>query len=168
MIQDLTKKVWWSYLEEDLQELLKESTLLSDRVEKWNERFHDYAFVVFPAAKAYEGFLKKIFFDLGFISEKAYLGKRFRIGKALNPNLSGKYKKFSVYDKLVEFYQGNELPDRMWEMWIKGRNRLFHWFANEKNAIDFREAEEIIREIVETIDLTFKECKMNEKKISEV
>lgn len=164
MPKDLTKKIWWDYLEEDLQELLKEATLLADRVKKWDERFHDYAFVVFPASKAYEGFLKKIFLDLGFISEKAYFGKRFRVGKALNPHLSGKYKKFSVYDKLVNFCQGKELPDQMWEMWIKGRNRLFHWFANEKNAIDFREAETILTEIIETIDLTFKECKMDKSK----
>ena len=53
MIPVLTKKVWWSYLEEDLQELLEQAFLLSQKVEEWEHQFHDYAFVVFPASKAY-------------------------------------------------------------------------------------------------------------------
>ena len=61
MNKSLDKHVWWDYLEEDLQELLRESTLLLDKVEKWEKTFHDYSFIVFPAAKAYEGFLKKLF-----------------------------------------------------------------------------------------------------------
>ena len=72
----LTKKTWWNYIEEDIRELLKEASLLADIFENrgrdlpaGRQEFHDYAFVVFPAAKAYEGFLKKLFLDLGFIDK---------------------------------------------------------------------------------------------------
>ena len=70
----LEKKNWWGYLEKDLQGLLREATLLIEKVSLWDEKFPDYSFVVFPAAKAYEGFLKRLFLDRGFISEEDYYG----------------------------------------------------------------------------------------------
>jgi len=161
MTDSLDKHPWWSYIEEDLQELLKESTLLIDSVEEWNEKFHDYSFVVFPAAKAFEGFLKKLFLDMGFITENSYFGKRFRVGKALNPALEKRYRKFGVYDQLVDYCHGTELPNKMWETWTQGRNLLFHWFPNEKNAIEFDEAKNIIQQIFDTMDLAFEECKID-------
>src|SRR3990167_296055 len=106
---DLRERDWWNYLEHDLQELISLSFYLEDRIASWEEKFHDYAFIVFPAAKAYEGFLKKIFLDLGLIDEGDYFGKHFRIGKALNPNLEKKYRNNSwVYGKLVDMLEGHE------------------------------------------------------------
>lgn len=157
----LEDKVWWEYLEEDLRELLKQSVLLLRRVGEWEEKFHDYAFLAFPAAKAYEGFLKKLFLDLGFITQQDYLGKRFRVGKALNPDLDRDLRaKFSVYDKVVDFCGGKDLADRLWETWKKCRNVLFHWFPNEKNAITLQEAEERVAMIVESMDQAFTQCKV--------
>ena len=73
---NLEKKLWWHYIEEDLQELLVASEFLCNVVRSWggdlpsgSKVFHDYSFIVFPAAKAYEGFLKKL------------LGKRYTIHK---------------------------------------------------------------------------------------
>jgi len=81
----LENKVWWNYIEEDLQELMVASEFLANTVKSWGgdlpagrQVFHDYSFIVFPIAKAYEGFLKKMFFDLGFITEEDYRGKRFK------------------------------------------------------------------------------------------
>ena len=158
----LEKRIWWDYINEDLRGLLSESKLLIENVGNWNEKFHDYAFVVFPAAKAYEGFLKTLFFDLGFITDKEFYGKRFRIGKALNPALDRRYrKKESVYDRLVKFCRGTKLPDAMWDAWKAGRNLLFHWFPNERNAIDFEEAKDRFEMILNTMDLVFKGCKID-------
>lgn len=155
----LKNRVWWSYLEEDLQELLNESSLLLERVKSWEETFHDYAFIIFPAAKAYEGFLKKLFLDMGFIDERKYKGKRFRIGKALNPALDRRYRKYEgVYDKIVSFCGGSELADKLWFTWKNCRNLLFHWFPNEKNAISYPEARKRHEMIIEAIDTSFKEC----------
>lgn len=158
---DLTEKVWWGYLEEDLQELLKTGTLLINRVETWSEKFHDYSFIVFPVSKAYEGFLKKFFLDLGFISEAEYFGKRFRVGKALNPALDRRIRRREgVYDKIVKYCGGKNLADQLWETWKECRNKLFHWFPNEKRAISFSEAKSKVNQVIETIDTAFKECKI--------
>ena len=158
---NLQERIWWSYLDSDLQELLRESTLLIKRVSEWDEKFHDYSFVVFPAAKAYEGFLKNLFLDLGFISEKRFYGKRFRIGKALNPALERRLReRIGVYPKIAKHCGGNELADSLWNTWKTCRNLLFHWFPNEKNAIDINEAKERVEKIIDTIDLAFKECKI--------
>lgn len=174
----LENEVWWDYLDHDLKELLKQSQLLVEIAREWDSSnqyvFHDFAFVVFPAAKAYEGFLKNLFLDLGLISKKDYSGKRFRIGKALNPTLYSremkKHKRYkrlrkqmSVYDKLVEFCNGPELADMMWLTWGECRNVLFHWFPDEKNAIEREEAEAKYMQILDTIALAFKGCKIEGK-----
>jgi len=159
----LEEKVWWSYLGKDLQGLLKEAVLLIEKVGSWDKKFHDYSFIVFPAAKAYEGFLKHVFLERGFITEKEYYGKRFRVGKALNPSLDKRIRgKESVYDKIVEFCGGKELADKMWKTWKRGRNLLFHWFPKEKNAITFNEAKERVSMVIATMDAVFKECKIKE------
>ena len=148
-------------MEEDLQELLIEANLLVERVESWDKEFHDYSFVVFPAAKAYEGFLKKVFLDLGFISEDEYYGKRFRVGKALNPQLEKRLReKESVYDRIVHFCGGKHLADKMWNTWKTCRNLLFHWFPDEKRAISLPEAKTSINLVIDTIGETFKDCKL--------
>src|SRR3989344_8693578 len=165
----LKKKAWWDSLHTDLQELLMESFFLIDALQSPGKlatsqarlAFRDYAFVVFPAAKAYEGFLKTLFLDLGFISDEDFYGKRFRVGKALNPSLDRRLReKEGVYDKLVNFCQGKELADELWDTWKMSRNLLFHWFPHEKNAISFEEANQRIEKILVSMDLAFKECKI--------
>lgn len=157
---DLKQKIWWGYLEEDLQELLKTAILLTKDVSEWSEELHDYSFVVFPASKAYEGFLKKLFFDLKFISDKDFWGKRFRVGKALNPSLNrSRYKNESVYDKLVAL-TNKDLADQLWNTWKNCRNLLFHWFPKEKRAISFKEAKEKVMQVIESIDAAYSETKV--------
>lgn len=158
---NLKSKPWYNYLEEDLHELLEESFELIEKVPEWQDGFHDYSFIVFPAAKAYEGFLKKMFIDLGFITKEEYYGKRFRVGKALNPQLEDKYRSEGVYDKLVAYCGGKSLADKLWETWKNCRNLIFHWFPDEKRAISFDEAKTRVDEIVSAIDQSFHECKIN-------
>jgi hypothetical protein len=166
----LDEKPWWGYIESDLQELLKESLLLLKTLKGMGadlpggkREFHDYSFVVFPAAKAYEGFLKKLFLDLKFITEDDYYGKHFRIGKALNPSLEKELRKQGVYDKIVYYCQGKGLADKLWETWKNSRNLVFHWFPNEKNALTLPEAEERIEMVISAIDQSFRECRIDIK-----
>ncbi len=156
----LENKPWWNYLEEDLRELFIQSTILMEKAGEWDGRFHDYSFVVFPAAKAYEGFLKKLFLDLGFITQEDYYGKRWRVGRALNPQLEPRLRHESVYDKLKEYCHGTVLPDQLWEAWRQGRNLIFHWFPEEKRAISLDDARARIEMIVRALDQAFKECKI--------
>ena len=158
---NLEKKVWWDYLEQDVKELLVESQLILGDAKKYKGKFHDFSFVVFPAAKAYEGFLKNLFLDMKFITEAEYRGKHFRIGKSLNPQLPSKYKDDDwVYDKLSSFCGGKQLPDKLWSAWKRSRNLLFHWFPNEANAISYDEAVDRLDLIIEAIDQVYKECKI--------
>jgi hypothetical protein len=159
----LKPKPWYDYLEEDLRELLEQSFELIERVPEWHDGFHDYSFIVFPAAKAYEGYLKKLFLDLGFINQEAYYGKHFRIGKALNPQLEPRFRgEDSVYDKLTDLMNGDKfLADLLWETWKNCRNLVFHWFPDEKRAINFEESKDRVEQVIKAIDVSFKECKMN-------
>lgn len=158
-LDQLQNRTWWKYLGEDLQELVTASEFLYEDVKNWKE-FDDYSFVVFPAAKAYEGFLKKLFLDLGFITEDDYYGKHFRIGKALNPSLPKDLRREGVYDKIVEHCGGPPLAEKLWETWKMSRNLIFHWFPNEKNAINLSEAGERIEMIINAIDQAFGECRI--------
>lgn len=167
-IEEFEKRHWWGYLGSDLQRLFVTSEFLFRVVEGWGadlpggrEEFHDYSFIVFPAAKAYEGFLKKLFFDLNFITEEDYFGKHFRIGKALNPSLPKEYRREGVYDKISQYCQGEDLAGKLWDAWRLSRNLTFHWFPNEKNAITLTEAGERIEMIINVIDQSFKECKIS-------
>lgn len=157
--QLLSTKPWWNYLESDLQELLSESLLLHHKAANWRQKFRDYSFVVFPAAKAFEGFLKKLFLDMGFITPDDYYGKRFRIGKSLNPSLDKSHQDEKwVYDDLSKFCQGRKLPDQLWQTWKQSRNLVFHWFPNEVNTISLSQAGERIALVISAIDEVFTSC----------
>jgi hypothetical protein len=158
----LEKKSWWSYLDPGIRDLLMEAQMLLTSSSSWKDTYSDYSFIVFPAAKAYEGFLKKLFLDLGFINQEEFLGDRYRIGKALNPFLEKEIRETEgVYDKLVEYCGGKGLADQLWYTWKNSRNLLFHWFPNEKNTVDLGEAEERYRLIISSIDAVFKECNID-------
>lgn len=154
----LREKIWWSYLDEDLQNLITASFTILEESEKWDQKFDDYSFIVFPAAKAYEGFLKKLFLDLGFITVEDYYGKHWRVGKALNPNLPKEIRREGVYDKVVKFCGGRSLADMLWDTWRICRNLTFHWFPNERNTLTINEASLRISMIISAIDRAFKDC----------
>lgn len=155
-MESLKEKEWWTYLGEDLQALLTQSLYLCKIAKEFDSR--DYSFVIFPAAKAYEGFLKKLFYELGFINDDEYFGKHFRIGKSLNPNLPKEIRKYGVHTKLIAYTGSKELADQLWETWRICRNLTFHWFPEEKNAISLSEASEGINMIINSIDKAFADC----------
>ena len=159
----LVNKIWWEYIGEDLQQLLETSFVLFEKVSTWEEKLIDYSFVVFPAAKAYEGFLKKLFLEMGFITKEDYEGKHLRIGKELNPYLPKKIESAGVYPKLVKFCGGESLANKLWETWKTSRNLTFHYFPNEKNAITLWEAGDRLEMIIAAFDLAFKGCKIEDR-----
>jgi len=171
----INEKKWWNYVHEDIRELILQSILLTKTAEKWEKditsrikydsfnrhKFHDYSFIVFPAAKAYEGFLKKVFLDLGFITEEDYFGKHFRIGKALNPSLEKRLRiSEGVYDKVVKYCSGEALAKTLWSTWKDCRNLLFHWFPNERNAISLEEARGCVDKVIFAMDQMMTECNL--------
>src|SRR3990172_6598924 len=147
-MNDYKKTNWWTYLDESMRDLVEESFLLLEREERLQESLHDYSFVVFPMAKAYEGFLKKLLLEMKLIDSRQYFGEHFRIGRALNPSLPKRYRAGWVYGKLVESCGGaEELPLSMWEVWKTARNRIFHFFPDHHEFICLEEARRLVEEI---------------------
>ena len=161
--QNLLKKPWWTFLTADQQEgLIQSHTLLADELRRKTPRFHDYAFIVFPAAKAYEGFLKNFLLALGLITQIDYSGRLFRLGKSLNPSLPPKYRNSHyVYDKLVNYCRDENLAQTLWSTWKKSRNLIFHWFPKHKNAITLPQAQDRLELVIAAIDAAFTGCRLS-------
>ncbi|MBU3935177.1 hypothetical protein KJ909_00735 [Patescibacteria group bacterium] len=110
----------------------------------------DYSFIVAPAAKAYEGYLKYFFLKIGLIDQYQYQSDRFRIGKTLNPSL--RFKRFSIFQKLIDLDDsGEELAELLWDGWKFGRNQIFHYFPNKLKRLSLSEAKNRIALILNAI-----------------
>lgn len=143
---------FWLYLSQEQRDLILEGQYLMEDIIKDNAyQFKDYSFLVFPFAKAYEGFLKQLFKDCGFISHLDYISDHLRLGKLMSPNLIGKLGPKSLYEKIKE-KSGQNLADRVWDIWKKGRNQIFHYFPHNLKAISFDEASTIVNEIIKTME----------------
>jgi hypothetical protein len=108
-------------------------------------------------AKAYEGFLKKFFLNLGLIDRRQFEGRHFRIGKSLNPDLPEKYRDedwlFDDLQRLCARSKIEPIADKLWEAWRESRNLLFHYFPEHRNFVDLEEAEERIEQVRSVMDL---------------
>lgn len=117
------------------QDYLLDDVLTLHKVLCTSDKINDYSFLVSPIAKAYEGFLKDFFLKIGLMSQAEYEGDRFRVGKTLNPSL--RYKRFSIYQRLSQLDEkGEQLAEVLWDAWKKGRNEIFHYFANNTKKLD--------------------------------
>ena len=126
-------QAWFLYLDEDQKTLVELAQDLWRREKLLKSKFKDYSFVVFPMAKAYEGFLKKFFYDMGLINEGDFKSKHFRIGRALNPNLKNYFQDEKWIWDDVSRVCGPKTADRLWEAWTECRNHLFHYFYNDNS-----------------------------------
>lgn len=155
------RSFFWNYLSAGQKGLIEEGLyLLEDIKSHPDARITDYSYLVFPFAKAYEGFLKKLFLDLGFIPQQVYDSDRFRIGKALNPHLEKVLRHESIYDKIISVCENSNLAEELWSVWRKGRNLVFHYFPHNELALSLTDAENIINEILTVMDRAVIECKV--------
>ena len=130
--------------------------------------YSDYSVVVFPFAKVYEGFLKKLFLQIGAISEQQYNNDRWRVGRALNPQLekprlpAGRdlWHTESVYDRLV-ILCNPELPEVLWNAWKRGRNQIFHFWPGRNKPLALDGAREIIKEIEMAMEKALENCRIS-------
>lgn len=149
------KSQFWSYLSQGQRDLLNEGLYLMDDVIKDHAyQFKDYSFLVFPFAKAYEGFLKQIFKDKGLISRLDYISDHLRLGKLMSPNLIIKLGEKSLYKKIQERHS-QELAEKIWNVWKNGRNQIFHYFPHNLKAISFSESRGICMQILRTMEETY-------------
>jgi hypothetical protein len=122
-----------------------------DRAGTLNQNLNDYSFLVFPAAKAYEGFLKKIFRQIGVLPKSQFYSRQFRIGRSFNPDLPPKLRDEQwLYDE-IESVVGNNLAREMWQIWIDGRNHIFHYFPNARYKLSLSQAKKIVNKFLEVM-----------------
>jgi len=155
---------FWQYLSQNQKDLILEGQYLMNDIIKDNAyQFKDYSFLVFPFAKAFEGFLKQLFKDSGLISHLDYISDHLRLGKLMSPNLVGRLGERSLYKKIKD-KTGVDLADKIWNIWKVGRNQIFHYFPHNIKAITFSEAEEIVGEILGVMEEAYKELQITNDK----
>jgi hypothetical protein len=155
---------FWQYLSQGQKDLIIEGQyLMDDIIRDQAYQFKDYSFLVFPFAKAYEGFLKQIFKDQKLISHLDYISDHLRLGKLMSPNLVGRLGERSLYKKIIE-RTNQELADQIWNIWKIGRNQIFHYFPHNLKAISFQEAENIISGILKTMEETYQKLQITNNK----
>lgn len=159
-MKNIQDQPWWSYLDQVQKDLIRQSLALIESEKEKPEPHVDFSYIVFPAAKAYEGFLKKLFFELGLITRSQFSGERFRIGRALNPAIYKEYPHESVYEKLTRFCGGEEVAAKLWYTWKNSRNLVFHFFPEKENLISYPEAKKRVEEVLQAIDFSFRGCRV--------
>ncbi|OGG12029.1 hypothetical protein A2Z00_03280 [Candidatus Gottesmanbacteria bacterium RBG_13_45_10] len=154
----------WHYLSPAQQALAKDGEiLLNDAHIHQNLGLTDYSYLVFPYAKLYEGFLKRLFSDLSIISEREYRSDHFRIGKVLSPNIARRLGARSAYAQLENRY-GKDLAMRLWKAWKGGRNLVFHYFPHNYRALSKEQATELIQQLVDAMTSAVTETRVNPKR----
>ncbi|NMC35897.1 hypothetical protein GYA49_02520 [Candidatus Beckwithbacteria bacterium] len=150
----LHSKLWFQALPSAQKELLQQSLFILEDVDLSNKTFYDYSFIIMPAAKAYEGFVKDLLLKLQLISQAQYEGRRFRVGKALNPQLAQKAPDGHeiLYDDLAQVFRSEEMAAMLWQTWKLCRNRIFHYFVKDKQHITLPDAKKRLQQIVITME----------------
>lgn len=151
----------WEYLSPHQKDLLITGEHLKEYVLSLPDRpYSDYSFIVFPYAKAYEGFLKQLFLDIDYITEEEYESDFLRLGKLLSPNGSNGVGNgngngtASLYNRIRD-EATSDLAKKIWQTWKRGRNELFHYFPHNYKQATLEEALEIIDNIKEAMQITF-------------
>lgn len=150
---------FWRYISQTQKDLILEGEyLMNEVIRHGNYKFKDYSFLIFPYAKAFEGYLKQLFLDLKFISHLDYISDHLRIGKLMSPHLISRLGGRSLY-KQIEDASGSDLAERIWTTWKRGRNQVFHYFPHNIRAVSFDEAESIVNEIIQTMEEAYQKLK---------
>lgn len=153
-------KEFWNYLSQNQKDLILEGQyLMNNIIKEHTYRFKDYSFLVFPFAKTYEGFLKRLFLDVGFISRLDYISDHFRLGKLMSPNLIMRLGDRSLYLKIKQVAD-EKLAEDVWNAWKIGRNQIFHYFPHNVKSITFEEAEKIINNLIQVMETVYERLRL--------
>jgi hypothetical protein len=157
----------WQYLQPEIRELITDGELLVHAVEKEGmaSKVTDFSFLVFPFAKAYEGFLKKLFLDTQVIKYDDYYGDDIRIGRILNPGYQ--HEESNVFARLcTQVLAGQKVSEKLWETWKNARNLTFHYFPHNYKRLSFEEALALVKGMLQVMEEAVVVCGLAEKPIS--
>lgn len=143
---------WFPFLPDHGQRLVVTSQELYDREARLQSAFSSYSFVVFPMAKAYEGFIKSYLHQMGILPKKGYQDHKFRIGRALNPDISPQHKdEWWLYDDL-ERACSPKTARLIWDTWVECRNRIFHFYFDDEIPMPLSVAKQKLLQLSEAMD----------------
>lgn len=151
----------WKYLSPEIKDLLEDGEIILSFINKYHgkETLNDYSFLVFPFSKAYEGFLKKFLLDTGLIAEEDYYSDDIRIGRILNPNFVK--ERGNIFNKLCgKSKEGKEIPKKLWSVWKRGRNLVFHYFPHNFRKLNYQEALDIVNEVIDAMNSAVMNCRL--------
>lgn len=136
------------------QALIDESWDLLEQEKRAALKRADYGFIVFPMAKAFEGYMKDWLMHQGLISHQTWSSQRFRLGRALNPDVAPPQRDhWWLYDD-VSRVCGKELARMIWTSWLECRNHVFHYFPDASKAMDLADAEACLLQLNQTMEQT--------------
>ena len=128
----------------ETKSLVRTSIQLYVRERKTDLQFSDYSFIVFPMAKAYEGFLKQYLVEVRLLSLDDYHDRRFRIGRALNPDVNHNQRDEQwLYDDITRLCSGR-VGRLLWDTWLQCRNQIFHFFPDNPQQLSLAKAGEYV------------------------
>ena len=142
----------WNYLSPEQRSLASDGAfLVRDSNLHRDEEPTDYSYMVFPFAKMYEGFLKKLFYELHIINSRDFYSDHFRIGKALSPHLASRLGPRSVYLELSRRF-GENLAEDLWDTWKDARNLVFHYFPHNYRGLTREHAVILIDNLITVME----------------
>ncbi len=144
---DFKARNWYQFLSDRQKKLVDVTEQLVNHFAKQDQYLEDYSFLIFSMSKAYEGFLKKFLYELNLINKKVYEGRRFRIGRALNPDLPKRLRdEYWLYDDVSRLCSPDSAA-KLWEGWLKCRNKVFHFFATDNSLLTYNEAVQKVKKL---------------------
>lgn len=150
---DLLNESWFDALNLRCKQLVRQALFLIERekLQPQDDMVATYGFLVFPAAKAYEGFLKDYFLAMGFIEERHFQDPYFRIGRSLNPEGNTYQKQETwLYDDISRSC-GHAVAQDLWDSWKICRNEVFHFQPDTKEVEDIITAETMVMRLMQSM-----------------
>ncbi len=143
---------WYLCLDESQKKLINTTQYFIKKANEIGDQpEHDYSLLVFGIAKVYEGFLKKFLLELKLISKEVYFSRRFRIGRALNPDIYPEQRdNWWLYDDVVRVC-GKDIARELWQAWLECRNQVFHYFPKQDKSLSLKEAEQKVAQLTQAM-----------------
>lgn len=150
------KKDWFTFLNDHGKRLALLSKSLYERELRLQSGYESYSFVVFPLAKAYEGFLKYYLREMNLLSNTLYSDKKFRVGRAINPDVSLSHRnEWWLYDD-VERLCSRTIARSLWNTWLECRNKMFHFYFDDETLLPLDVAEKKLMQLSRTMEEAMK------------
>jgi len=129
--------------------LIKTIFTTSDSYRIFNSLLNDFSVMVFPSAKAFEGYIKKLLLTIGLITEKEIKENPYKsIGKILDGE--------EIKKKLLDKKRDRTIPKLLAVQWDLCRNIILHYDLDQPEIISKEEALKKIEDIHEAIKRSYK------------